>query len=119
MLRRSLLALPALLPSLARAQTAQPPLVVASFSILGGLVAQVAGDLVRLRVIAGPDVDAHGFAPRPSDAQALRGAALAVRNGLGFDAWIDRMLRAAGHRGAVLTATDGIAPLTMEDAHGH
>jgi zinc/manganese transport system substrate-binding protein len=95
MQRRSLLALPALLlPGLARAQEA--PLVVASFSILGDLVREVAGSRVRLRTIAGPNVDAHSFQPRPSDAEALRGAALVVRNGLGFDGWMDRMVRAAG-----------------------
>jgi zinc/manganese transport system substrate-binding protein len=36
---------------------------------------------VALRTIAGPNVDAHHFQPRPSDAEALRGAALVVRNG--------------------------------------
>ena len=122
MRRRSLLALPALLlPGLAAAQSgAQAPSVVASFSILGDMVAQIAGDRVRLRTIAGPNVDAHSFSPRPSDAQALRGAALVVRNGLGFDGWMDRMTRAAGYRGAIATATQGITPRMMEsDGHDH
>lgn len=115
--RRALLALPTLLLATPlRAQDRLP--VVASFTILGDMVAQIAGDRVALRVIAGPDTDAHGFQPRPSDAAALRGARLVVRNGLGFDAWIDRMLRAANHRGTVVTATEGIAPRLM-DAHGH
>ncbi|WP_439597431.1 metal ABC transporter solute-binding protein, Zn/Mn family [Falsiroseomonas sp.] len=118
MLRRSLFSLPALLLAApARAQAATP-LVVASFSILGDMVAQIAGDAVRLRTIAGPNVDAHSFAPRPSDAQALREAALVVRNGLGFDGWMDRMLRAAGYRGAVVTATEGLTPRMM-DGHAH
>jgi zinc/manganese transport system substrate-binding protein len=120
MRRRTLFALPALLlaPRLARAQAA--PLVVASFSILGDMVQQLAGDRVRLRTLAGPNVDAHSFSPRPSDAQALREAALVVRNGLGFDTWMDRMIRAAGYRGAVATATQGITPRQMEGhAHGH
>lgn len=122
MLRRTLLALPALLlaaPATTRAQ-ATPPLVVASFSILGDMVDQIAGDAVRLRVLAGPNVDAHSFAPRPSDARALRDAALVVRNGLGFDGWMDRMVRAAGYRGPIATATRGITPRQMEsDGHGH
>lgn len=119
MRRRSLLALPAiLLPAGARGQTR--PRVVASFSILGDMVRQVAGDRVELRTIAGPNVDAHSFQPRPSDAEALRGAALVLRNGLGFDGWMDRMIRAAGYRGTVATATDGIEPRSMPaHAHGH
>jgi zinc/manganese transport system substrate-binding protein len=123
MRRRSVLALPALLmPGLAHAQATAPaaPLIVASFSILGDLVREVAGGAVRLRTIAGPNIDAHSFQPRPSDAEALRGAALVVRNGLGFDGWMDRMVRAAGYRGPVATATDGIAPRMMEGhAHNH
>nr|WP_246513847.1 zinc ABC transporter substrate-binding protein [Neoroseomonas soli] len=92
--------------------------VVASFSILGDMVGRIGGERIALRTIAGPDVDAHAFQPRPSDAVALRGARLVVRNGLGFDAWIDRLLRSAGGAGTVVTATDGIAPRSME-AHRH
>jgi zinc/manganese transport system substrate-binding protein len=119
MRRRHLLALPALLlPATARSQAR--PRVVASFSILGDMVRQVAGEAVDLRVIAGPNVDAHSFQPRPSDAEALRGAALVVRNGLGFEGWLDRMLRASGYRGAIATTTDGIEPRSMAGhSHGH
>lgn len=120
--RRSLLmaapalACPAFAPRRSAAQAA--PRVIASFSILGDMVAQIAGDRVALRTIAGPDIDAHGFQPRPSDAEALRGAALVVRNGLGFDGWMDRMIRAANYRGPVATATEGLAARSME-AHAH
>jgi zinc/manganese transport system substrate-binding protein len=120
MRRRSLLsaalAAPLVLPRLALAQA--PVRVVASFSILGDMVAQIGGDRIQLRTIAGPNVDAHSFQPRPSDAQALRDAALVVRNGLGFDGWMDRMIRSAGYRGPVATATEGITPRTMA-AHAH
>jgi zinc/manganese transport system substrate-binding protein len=119
MRRRSLLALPALLaPGFARAQAR--PRVIASFSVLGDMVRQVAGDRVELRTVAGPNVDAHTFQPRPSDAEALRNAALVVRNGLGFDGWMDRMLRAANFRGPVATATEGIETRAMPaHSHGH
>lgn len=121
MIRRSLLALPGLL--LAHRAVAQAPgavrlPVVASFSILGDMTAQIGGDRVALRVIVGPDVDSHGFQPRPSDVVALRDARLIVRNGLGFDAWMDRLVRSAGYGGPVVTATTGIAPLATE-AHAH
>jgi zinc/manganese transport system substrate-binding protein len=110
------LAAPVFLP--ARAQGALR--VVASFSILGEITGQIAGDRIMLRTIAGPNVDAHTFQPRPSDAEALRGAALAIRNGLGFDGWFDRILRSANWRGQTVTATDGITPRRMAaHAHGH
>ncbi|MCX7684875.1 MAG: zinc ABC transporter substrate-binding protein [Acetobacteraceae bacterium] len=119
MRRRSLIALPALLslPPL-RAETRLP--VVASFTILGDMVRELGGPRVEIRTIAGPDADAHHFQPRPSDAAALRGAALLVRNGLGFDSWVDRMARAAGWRGRLVTVTDGIRPrMTAGHSHGH
>lgn len=112
------LLLPAIAPSSGRAQGALR--VVASFSILGDMTRQIAGERVALRIVAGPNVDAHTFQPRPSDAEALRGAALAVRNGLGFDSWFDRMLRSANWRGPTATATDGLTPRRMAPhVHGH
>ena len=119
MLRRTFLALPpALLAARVSAQPARLP-VVASFSILGDMAAQIGGERIALTVIAGADADAHGFQPRPSDAAALRGARLVLRNGLGFDAWMDRMLRAASFQGAVVTTTEGITPRMMESHHHH
>jgi zinc/manganese transport system substrate-binding protein len=118
--RRLLFSLiPALaLPSLLRAQ--DPLRVVASFSILGDMVREVAGDRIALRTVAGPNIDAHTFQPRPSDAEALRGAALAVRNGLGFDGWFDRMVRSANWRGRMVTTTEGLTPRRMPaHSHGH
>ncbi len=90
-----------------QAQAQPRPLVVAAFSILGDFVAQVAGPAVTLRVLLGPEADPHEVSPRPSDAVALRQAALVVRNGLGLEPWLDRLLRAAPPRGRVLTASDG------------
>lgn len=125
MRRRSLLALslPLSLLGQARAALAQPgaaPLpVVASFSILGDMVREIGGPDVAVRTIAGPDVDAHSFQPRPSDAQALREARLLVRNGLGFDGWVDRLARSAGYKGPVATATEGVTPRRLEEQGGH
>jgi zinc/manganese transport system substrate-binding protein len=116
------LLLPVIVPGAGRAQgRADGPLrVVASFSILGDMTRQIAGERVALRTVAGPNVDAHTFQPRPSDAEALRGAGLTVRNGLGFDSWFDRMLRSANWRGTTVTATEGITPLRMAaHSHGH
>ena len=117
MLRRALLCSPALL--LVRPALGQQRLsVVASFSILADMTRQVGGDRIALRAIAGADVDAHGFQPKPSDAAALTNAAIVIRNGLGFEGWLDRMIRSSGFKGRMVTTTEGIAPRMME-AHGH
>ena len=72
--------------------SAQTPIkAVATFSILGNLLAEVAGDKAELSVVVGPDIDAHAYQPRPSDARALADAKVLVSNGLGFEGWIDRL----------------------------
>ena len=117
MLRRALLCSPALL--LVRPAQAQQRLsVVTSFSIIADMTRQIGGDRLALRTIVGADVDAHGFQPKPSDAAALANAALVIRNGLGFEGWLDRMIRSSGFKGRLVTTTEGITPRMME-AHGH
>ena len=112
MFRRSLF------PLLAAPAFAQPrPVLVASFSILGDMLARVAPEGAAVRVIAGPEADAHGFQPRPSHVEALRGAGVAVRNGGGFDGWFDRLARAAGFQGRLVTALEGPG-LRGGDPHG-
>ncbi|WP_236020393.1 metal ABC transporter solute-binding protein, Zn/Mn family [Sabulicella rubraurantiaca] len=119
--RRTLPLLAVSRPALARAAT--PPVAVASFSILGDMARQVAGQGWEIRTLAGPDVDAHHFQPRPSDAEALRGATVAIRNGASFDGWFDRLLRGAGFRGRLVTTTEGLtlrgAAARGGHSHGH
>src|SRR5215831_11249687 len=83
--------------------------VVATFSILGDLVASVGGDKVDVTVLVGPDSDAHTYQPRPSDARTLAAAQVLVSNGLGFEGWIDRLAEAADFKGRRIVASAGAA----------
>ena len=85
--------------------------VVASFSIIADFVRNVGGDRVRVTTLVGPDGDAHVYAPTPADAKRVAEAKLVFVNGLGFEGWLSRLLKSAGGKGVVLTATSGIAPL--------
>ena len=85
--------------------------VVASFSILGDFVRNVGGDRVNVTVLVGPDSDAHVYAPTPSDAKKVADAKLVFVNGLGFEGWLPRLVKSAGGKASVVTATTGIAPL--------
>jgi len=116
MQRRALLALVALpFPALAQAR----PVAVASFSILADLLRDVAGDRMEIRVLAGPDVDAHHFQPRPSHAEAVRGARLVLRNGAGFDNWFDRIIASTGFAGVNVMATQGVTLRRATPTPGH
>lgn len=92
---------------------------VATFSILGDLLAEVAGDKAAVSMVVGPDIDAHAYQPRPGDARALAEAQLLVSNGLGFEGWIDRLARAAPFKGKAVVATAGVATLPAAPSPGH
>lgn len=100
-------------PSGARADGPIP--VVASFSVLADFVRQVGGDRVTVTALVGPDGDAHVFQPSPADAKALAAAQLVVINGLGLEGWIPRLVKASGSKAAVVTATQGIAAMAMDE----
>lgn len=108
MRRRDLFLSPALLPLAAVAQA--PLRVVASFSILADLVRELGGEQVSVTALVGPDADAHVYQPSPADVRRVAGADLVVVNGLGFEGWLDRLVRASGYRGTVIVASAGITP---------
>lgn len=110
---RQLLAACALLalPQVASAQAALPPLrVVATFSVLADMVREVGGPAVEVASLVGPNADAHMFAPTPADARRVASAELVVVNGLHYEGWIERLIRASGYTGPVLVASEGITP---------
>jgi zinc/manganese transport system substrate-binding protein len=85
--------------------------VVASFSILGDLVRQVGGDSVEVTTLVGPDGDAHTYTPTPADSVKIQQADLVAINGISFEMWADRLVRAANYKGARLVASRGIKAL--------
>lgn len=94
--------------------------VVASFSILGDIVQQIGGERVSVRTLVGPEADAHVYQPKPADVRAVAAAKLLVVNGLGYEGWLERLLRNAGYRGELVRVTDGIEPLpAAAPGHGH
>ena len=119
MLRRAFLLTPALL-AVALPASAQTPLkAVATFSILGNLLAEVAGDKAVVSLVVGPDIDAHAYQPRPGDARALADAQVLVSNGLGFEGWIDRLAKAAPFKGKPIVASTGVVTLPAAPSAGH
>lgn len=106
----------------ARTTAAEPVPVVASFSILGDLVQVVGGERVKLTTLAGPNADAHAFAPSPRDARAVLNARLFVINGLNFEPWAQKLARSAGYKGVTVVASTGVPARKMQetnDSHGH
>jgi zinc/manganese transport system substrate-binding protein len=93
--------------------------VLATFSILGDLVKNVGGERVDVSTLVGPDSDAHVYAPAPSDAKKVADARVVITNGLGFEGWMSRLVRASGSKAPVIVATNGITVRTAADGQGH
>lgn len=81
--------------------------VVATTSSMGVLVKSVAGDSVKLTVLAPPDRDVHVLQARPSMLVALRNANLLVSVGAELEAgWLPAALQGASN-GRILPGTHG------------
>jgi zinc/manganese transport system substrate-binding protein len=83
---------------------------VATFSILGDLVKNVGGDGTIVQTLVGPNGNAHVFMPSPADAERVSAAKIVFMNGLGFEGWIDRLIKASGTKAPIIIASKGIAP---------
>jgi zinc/manganese transport system substrate-binding protein len=94
---------------------AEPFRVVASFSILADIVKHVGGEDVNVTTLVGPNGDAHVYEPTPADVRAVGNAHLVVINGLGFEGWMDRLLKSSGYKGPVVVASQGVTPRQTEE----
>ena len=103
------------------AQAAEPLPVVASFSILGDIVQEVGGADIKVSTLVGPDGDAHEYEPTPADAKKLAAAKVLFVNGLDFEAWLPRLVKASGFAGPTVVASKGVTPRKFAghgDEHG-
>jgi zinc/manganese transport system substrate-binding protein len=98
------------------AHAQQPLSVVASFSILGDFVRNVGGDRVSVTTLVGPNGDVHVYTPAPADAAKIANAKLLVINGLGLEGWLPRLVQSSGSKAVIVTATDGVTPLRVDQA---
>ena len=112
---RALLVLFSLVLSLSTAQAADKLQVVTSFSILDDITHQIGGDHIQISNMVGPDSDAHTYEPTPDDAKALLKARLIIKNGLGFEPWLDRLVNSTETKATVVTASKGVISHTMEE----
>ncbi|EPL15875.1 metal ABC transporter substrate-binding protein [Pseudomonas sp. CF161] len=112
---RVLFVLLGLLLSLSTAQAADKLQVVTSFSILADITQQVGGDHIQITNMVGADADAHTYEPSPDDARALLKARLIIKNGLGFEPWLDRLVASTATKTPVITASRGVIPRTLDE----
>lgn len=93
--------------------------VVTSFSILADMSRQIGGERIEVHSLVGENGDAHVYQPTPSDSKILGRARLVVINGLGFEGWIERLIKPSGFRGSVVVASTNIKTLNRIHSGTH
>lgn len=88
---------------------------IATISIIGDVVRNVAGDAVNLVVLVGPDGDAHEYEPIPTDSVNIAKADIIFENGLHLEHWLDKLYEASGSKAKRIIVSQGVTPRIFED----
>ena len=93
--------------------------VVATFSVIADMVTNVAGDLVDLVTIVGPDGDSEEYEPTAADVPKMANARILFMNGLNdeFEPWLPNLMAQAKFNGAKVIVTRGVKAISAEDEH--
>lgn len=72
--------------------------VVTTTDFYGEVARAVGGDRVKVTAIINrPSVDPHDYEPTTAVAKTVGSADIAVANGIGYDGWMNRLVKSTGH----------------------
>ena len=83
--------------------------VVATTTQVADFARNVGGDAITLTPLLRANVDPHGYEPSPADVQAIAGADVIVKNGVGLERFLDAAIKSAGFAGTVVDSSTGAA----------
>ncbi len=109
-------------PPVAQGLKPRPLQVVTTFVPITLFTRAVAGDCAQVRSLIPTTVGPHDFQASPADLVALREARVLVKNGLGIEAFLDKLVAAAAQpQLRVIDSSQGVATLTSAAStpHGH
>jgi zinc/manganese transport system substrate-binding protein len=94
--------------------------VVAAENFWGGIARQLGGDHVSVTsIITDPTADPHQYESDASNAEAVARARLVIENGVGYDAFVSKLLSATSHSGRVVLSVANVLGVTGSDANPH
>lgn len=92
--------------------------VVAAESLWGNIAAQIGGRHVAVTsILSDPAQDPHDYESGLGDAVKVAHAKLVIVNGAGYDNFMNRLLDADGHRGAVVDAAAAAGISSSDNPH--
>lgn len=86
--------------------------VVTTFTVIGDMAQNVAGDAAEVVSITKPGAEIHGYAPTPRDLVKAQGADLILWNGLGLERWFEQFFGTLRDVPAA-TVSDGVVPIAI------
>lgn len=94
--------------------------IVAAENTWGNIASQIGGDRVSVRsIISDPNVDPHAYEMDASSAAATAGAGFVIENGLGYDDFVGKLLKASPKRDREVVNIAGIVGAHGGDANPH
>ncbi len=88
---------------------------IATISIIGDIVKNVAGDSINLVTLVGPNGDAHEYEPIPADSVNIAHADIIFENGLHLENWLDKLYEASGSKAKRVVVSQGVNPRVFEN----
>jgi zinc/manganese transport system substrate-binding protein len=103
----------------AEAQAADRLAVVATFSVLGDMLANVGGDNIDIKTIVRAGGDCELYQPTAADVATVAGARAIFINDLNEESepWLEPLLKQAGFNGTKVVASRGVRTLALEEEH--
>lgn len=94
--------------------------VVATTTIIGDVVSQIAGDSIEVQVLLPLGSDPHSFQPTPQDLVAVEEADLLFVNGFDLEQFLGDLLEDNADEDKIIEVSEGISPLYFgESAEEH
>ncbi|MBE3577581.1 MAG: zinc ABC transporter substrate-binding protein [Limnochordales bacterium] len=91
--------------------------VVATIPPVADIVRELGGERVTVYSLLPAGASPHTFEPRPSDIRRIATAELVVTVGAGLDAWVEKLLNAAGSSGTPRLAITSTTRLLLVGTH--
>jgi zinc/manganese transport system substrate-binding protein len=93
--------------------------VVATFSVIGDMLANIGGDHLDIKTIVGAGGDCELYQPTAADVATVASARALFVNDLNeeFEPWLEPLLKQALFKGTKVVVTRGVRTLTAEEEH--
>jgi zinc/manganese transport system substrate-binding protein len=89
--------------------------VTTSFSLIEDMVQNVGSNRLNVRSFVPRNGDSHSFEPGTRDVKTLSQAKLVFVNGLGLEAWFEKLLSNAASNTKVVTLSDGLKTRSFQE----